>query len=76
MGYAIVILAVEPMFAAAKALGSMLRLVRRGARAKALREAMTPRADIEDLLGAPRYRALEDMYLPGAGDPGRGGGQK
>lgn len=68
MGYAIVILAIEPMFAAAKALESMLRLVRRGARAEALRESMAPRADIEDLLGAPRCRALEDTYLPRAHD--------
>jgi len=68
-GYSIVILAIEPLFAAARAangaLASLAECAREGGSpAQALRRLMMPREEFEAFLAPRDYRGLEDAYLP------------
>jgi len=68
-GYSIVILAIEPLFAAARAangaLAALLRCAKEGVSpAGDLRALMMPKGEFEAFLAPQDYRGLEDAHLP------------
>jgi 2-methylisocitrate lyase-like PEP mutase family enzyme len=64
LGYAIVIFAIEPMFAAVKGMLGMLQLIDRRESAQKIRARMAGKNLVEQTLDAEAYRALEAAYLP------------
>jgi 2-methylisocitrate lyase-like PEP mutase family enzyme len=66
-GFAVAIFAIEPLFAAAKALGSVLDAMATTDPAEALRRCMMPKAGVEAILDAGVYRRLEESHLPREG---------
>jgi 2-methylisocitrate lyase-like PEP mutase family enzyme len=62
-GYAVVICAVEPLFAAAKAVEGMLRTLSAGGSAHRVRGQMASRGDMERTLERERFQHLEERYL-------------
>jgi 2-methylisocitrate lyase-like PEP mutase family enzyme len=62
-GYAIVIFAIEPLFAAAKGLSDMLRTLAAHGSARRVRLRMAGKGDVEDALDVARFQGLEASYL-------------
>ncbi len=74
-GYRIVIFAIEPLFAAARAVQGALDVLARArtrstSPARELRSLMMAREEIEQVLGAPGYADLAQRFLPRAPGPG------
>jgi 2-methylisocitrate lyase-like PEP mutase family enzyme len=72
LGYAIVIFAIEPLFAAAKGLTSMVSTLAQGGSTKEIRALMAGKDVVEEVLGVSSYKALEASYLPRLVDAQRG----
>ena len=64
MGYAIVILAIEPLFAAVKGMLSMMEVLTRKGSAQEMRACMAGKDLVEQTVNAAAYKALEASYLP------------
>jgi 2-methylisocitrate lyase-like PEP mutase family enzyme len=64
LGFSIVILAIEPLFAAAKAMGAMLETLRRREPVASVRALMEAKGTVETVTAAAHYHDLEDAYLP------------
>jgi 2-methylisocitrate lyase-like PEP mutase family enzyme len=64
MGYAIVILAIEPLFAAVKGMLSMMAVLTRKGSAQEMRACMAGKDLIEGTVDAAAYKVLEASYLP------------
>ncbi|MFH1006412.1 MAG: isocitrate lyase/PEP mutase family protein [Candidatus Latescibacterota bacterium] len=67
-GYALVIFAIEPLFAAAKGLSDMLKLLATGDPTAALRQEMIALDDFNQMLDTGKFQELEDLHLPRRGD--------
>ena len=71
MGYAIVIFAIEPLFAAVKGMISMMGILTRKESVKEMRACMAGKDLVEETLDAATYKALETTYLPRLEGPRR-----
>lgn len=67
-GYAIVIFAIEPLFAAAKGLSDILQSLTTGDPTAALRQKMIALDDFNTMLDTGEFQKLEDLHLPLRGD--------
>jgi len=76
LGFSIVIVAIEPLFAAAKGMAAMLDALRKKGPVASIRAGMQGKKEFEDVLGAASYRDLEDAYLPRIREDGARGGNK
>jgi 2-methylisocitrate lyase-like PEP mutase family enzyme len=68
MGYAIVIFAIEPLFAAVKGMVSLLEVLSGKGSAQEMRDLMAAKDVVEQTVDASSYRALEASYLPRAAE--------
>ncbi len=73
LGYAIVIFAIEPLFAAVKGLMSMVESLATGNGIEDIRGRMSGKKAVEDVLGVSDTALLESAYLPPHTDAKRGG---
>jgi 2-methylisocitrate lyase-like PEP mutase family enzyme len=64
MGYAIVIFAIEPMFAAVKGMVSLLKVLSGKGSGQEMRALMAGKDLVEQTVNASAYKALEASYLP------------
>ena len=76
MGFSIVIFAIEPLFAAVKGLAALTEGLASGTTAESLRASMASRTQVEDVLGAPLYKELEEEYLPSLAPPPAGAAER
>jgi 2-methylisocitrate lyase-like PEP mutase family enzyme len=64
LGYAIVIFAAEPLFAAVKGLTAMMDTLSKGGSASRIRACMAGKDVVEGTLDVSSYKDLEESYLP------------